>query len=259
MQRLGSGNGFGFLSRDDVSSSHGLSGVVDQDASNGWFLPSNSAQWSAMLSGTGIANPSLLWLLQEASGNAADSIGSIGGAVSSGAVYRASMTGMTRRGVEIPASSNKVILGTAPTDLGANSFAFLCVMQVVAAPAATRNVIHICAVGRYFVQVNSAGHLIATSDGGGPATGSATVTGGARLVLVVANRATSTLKVYTDQETLTPSWYAGSTGETAFRLGTTSSTADVVYGYLAAWFGNGAAFSAANAATILSLVRTGSA
>lgn len=237
-------------------SSDPFNGLVDRDAAKGWYLPSTGGQWTAMLSGTGLANPSLLWPMQESSGNTVDAIGAFTGNVTVGCLYQAAITGMSRKGIEIPTSSNKSILTTAP-DLGTNSFAVLSVIEVKGTPAGGRSIMLFGSVARYFVQIDATPHLILNSDGGGSATGTAAINTGPRLALLVVNRATSTLKLYTDQETLTATWYAATAGNTDFRLGTTSTTHDVVYGYCAAWFGSGAEMSAANAASILSLVRTG--
>ena len=59
--------------------------AVTQDATSGKYIPQTAAEWTTLLAGSGIPNPSLLWRCQETSGTLADSIGSFTGTIPSGA------------------------------------------------------------------------------------------------------------------------------------------------------------------------------
>src|SRR5262249_36976404 len=70
-----------------------------KDATSDRFVPQSAAEWTSLLSGSGIASPDLLWLCQESSGNLADSIGSYTGTTTGSPTYRNSVTGWSAKSV----------------------------------------------------------------------------------------------------------------------------------------------------------------
>jgi hypothetical protein len=74
---------------------------VTVDSSSGRPVPATSIEWSNLLEGTGLPTPSSLWLMQETSGNVADSIGTRTGTASSGMTYQVSASGWTRKGIQV--------------------------------------------------------------------------------------------------------------------------------------------------------------
>jgi YD repeat-containing protein len=76
---------------------------VTRDATSGWFVPQNASEWTELLTGTGIPNPTNLWLLQETSGSLADSIGtaSLAAHNSGGMSYNNAINGWSRRALEL--------------------------------------------------------------------------------------------------------------------------------------------------------------
>ena len=72
---------------------------VTRDATSGWYVPANATEWTALLAGTGIANPSNLWLSQQASGNLPDSIGSTPLVPFNGPSYQNTVAGWSRKAV----------------------------------------------------------------------------------------------------------------------------------------------------------------
>lgn len=76
--------------------------LVDLDIASGWRVPSTSTQWTNFLNFYGlsaISVPNSLWLMQEASGNLADSIGSLTLTAVTSPLYNQAASGFTRLGV----------------------------------------------------------------------------------------------------------------------------------------------------------------
>jgi hypothetical protein len=105
--------------------------AVDQDATSGKYLPSSSAQWTEMLASVGVANPTNLYLLQEPSGTAADSIGSMTlSVVAAGFTYQQAVTGWTRKSIKTTAGTPAILGNAAYANVNANSYTVLCLARV---------------------------------------------------------------------------------------------------------------------------------
>jgi RHS repeat-associated protein len=76
---------------------------VTRDATSHWFVPQSSTEWTNLLVGTGIPNPTNLWKCQETGGNLADSIGSatLTAHNNGGMSYAQTVSGWTRKAVAL--------------------------------------------------------------------------------------------------------------------------------------------------------------
>lgn len=76
---------------------------IDRDATSNIYYPANSSQWTQFRSAASlsIGNPNSLWLCQEASGNLADSIGSLTLTATGSPAYNQAVAGHTRLGLTV--------------------------------------------------------------------------------------------------------------------------------------------------------------
>lgn len=69
------------VTADETAGPSGGGGIpgVTRDATSGKYCPANATEWTALMTAAGLAtgNPGSTWNMQEASGNLADSIGSV--------------------------------------------------------------------------------------------------------------------------------------------------------------------------------------
>jgi hypothetical protein len=107
--------------------------AVDQDATSGKYLPSSAAQWTEMLSSLGLPNPSNLYLLQEAAGAAADSIGGKNLAGSGTRAYQQAVAGWTRKSIKTTANTAGSLTNATFGNVNANSYTVLVLARVDAA------------------------------------------------------------------------------------------------------------------------------
>jgi RHS repeat-associated protein len=77
---------------------------VTRDATSQWFVPQSSTEWTNLLVGTGIPNPTNLWKVQETSGNLTDSIGTAtltASGLTSCRAYAQTVAGWSRKAVTL--------------------------------------------------------------------------------------------------------------------------------------------------------------
>jgi hypothetical protein len=89
------------LQADPLRAANTSMAGVAQDATSGKFLPANTTQWNTTMAAAGLSsgNPSALHLLQEASGNPADAIGSITLTASGTLAYQQAASGWSTKGI----------------------------------------------------------------------------------------------------------------------------------------------------------------
>lgn len=104
--------------------------AVDQDAASSKYLPSSSAQWSEQLTGSGIANPANLYLLQEASGNATDAIGGKTLTASGTLTYQQAVSGWTRKAIVTTRGTAGKLVNNTFANVNASSFTLMLVALV---------------------------------------------------------------------------------------------------------------------------------
>lgn len=118
-----------------------LSGIdaLAGDGAAGAFAPASAAEFAAL----GIAAPSNLWQCQEASGNLADSIGSLTLTANATPTYQQSITGWARKALgfnETAAQRFQVTAGSGP-NVATQSVAWLCYFLLSGTPGAQRRIL----------------------------------------------------------------------------------------------------------------------
>jgi RHS repeat-associated protein len=117
---------------------------VTQDATSNWYVPANSTEWTNLLSGTGISNPSQLWLMQESSGNLSDSIGTATLTATGTVSYQQSVTGWSRKAVAPQAGGTNYFVDWNDSHLcqpgNSGGCTLLALVAITSTPTADRDV-----------------------------------------------------------------------------------------------------------------------
>lgn len=214
---------------------------VSKDATSLIYVPAASAEWAAL----GLNAPADLWLTQEASGNLADSIGSVTLTANAAPSYSNAITGWTRVGVGFTeGTANQRITaasGTGPSP-ATTSIAFLMYAKITTAAAgAARGIIGLGS--NLAVQQQSGFQKIRIACVGVNTNGTANYAdGNVHPFLFVYDRTNTKVVVYTDLETFTGTYAAGALdGNKGYGAGgsiTTPTGMNVLFG---------AAYTGANA------------
>lgn len=185
---------------------------VTRDATSGIYCPANAAEWSTVMAAAGISSggPSLLYLLQEASSNVADSIGAFTGTVTA-ASYQQPVTGWSRKAITGIDGGAGLIdnLSASLPDPSTTSMLMLSYAIVSAAPAAIRNVQSLATTNLATSRVNTTPCAQGVS-GASVVTGTSNPTGAVRPWVLEYDKTNSAVTVYTDQEKLSPTFTAAS-------------------------------------------------
>lgn len=229
------------------------------DGTSGKGVPASSAEWSSFISGNGLTGwsaPSSLHLLQEASGNAADSIGSLTLTAVTSPLYNQAASGWTRTGVGFNEGTNQRFVGTA-ADASTTSCLTLIYIALGAGVDAT-----VRGVFAYGASVSDSGiaALLSTSNrlrlrgvAGLIDTASGSSYGSTAFPVVYRSDHTNSIRrLYTSTEKVSATYGAG-TSATNFGLGALMSgtSADFVAIYMATWFGAAAERSDAEIKSML--------
>lgn len=102
------------VGEDQLAVTASLVGVAI-DAASAKYVPANLTQWQTVMAAAGVGSgaPSSLYLLQEASGNAADSIGALPLTAGGTLAYQQAVPGWMRVGIKTTAGSVGTLLTTA--------------------------------------------------------------------------------------------------------------------------------------------------
>jgi uncharacterized repeat protein (TIGR01451 family) len=225
---------------------------VTLDATSGIYAPANAGEWTSLLSFAGVpaGNPSLVWNLQEASGNVADSIGSFTGTVTGAPTYEAAVTGWSRKAIHFSeALASGQIANTAVPNLNANSFLVIAYAEITATPSAVRYVIRLGTTVSSDMRVNTTPRIVVTS-AGNVSTGTQNPTGAVRPFVLRGNRTGTEQDGYTDQEKLSPAFGATLNGQ-SIATPPSGSSPPMKLLYVAAFYGANAERSDADVKSIL--------
>lgn len=229
----------------------GIAGVT-RDALNGNYYPANATEWNNLLAaaGDGAGGPGSAWLMQQAAGNAADTIGSVTLTASGTAMlYEQGVPGAARkciRGIDGTANQKFVNSTTAPNP-SLTSTMLVMFLDIPSTPAAVRDVAFFASNSD--LRYNSSGKLRVV--GSVNTDGAATPGASQRWVVLQNNITAGSLKVFTDQEVITGSWVLP-TSLTMIALGGQSAPAGAVgYAYAAEFSGAAAERSQAQIKTLL--------
>lgn len=212
------------------------------DGTSGKGVPATAGEWNSVLAAAGVATggPSALWLLQEASGNPADSVGSFPLTASAGWTYRAAVTGWSRKGLSCLDGGTATLITTdaALPDISTNS---QLIFGYISMPAAAPGVVRVlCASGTTMLahRINTTPRNICV--GTGSTTGTVDPTNAVRPAVLKLDRSSNTGVLYTDQEKLSVANVTTMTGKRAGYGGLGANTPAMIVAY-GALFVNGAA------------------
>src|SRR5206468_3997244 len=117
------------------TTSYDYASSVTKDATSMWYVPANSTEWTNLLSGTGFANPDDSWLMQESSGNLADSIGTRTLTATGTISYQVAATGWTRKGIKVADKSTSAYASTTIPNVNTTSGTLLQIFSLNTNPA----------------------------------------------------------------------------------------------------------------------------
>ena len=225
---------------------------VPTDGPGQIYVPADATDWTEL----GLATPSFMWPLQEASGNLAPTIGNALGALAPNAspLYQQTVTGWTRKGVATVDNTAGQRFGNINSvlDLAAGQSMAYLVYASVAAGAATRNFLGRLTNGN---RVLSTG-LIGTYHNGVSAssTGSVHADGAVHPFLWYRNATADTSGTFTDMRHTPGTHDESAIASTLWALGAISTNAPPTAQYLwaAMWIG-ASAESIASKATLTTL------
>ena len=233
--------------------------TVTRDAVSGWVIPQSAAEWTSLLTGTGLSNPAHLWLCQEASGTLADTIGSATLTLFGAGSYQQAVTGWSTTAVRLN-GVNDSFYATSILDLSANSAILFGFIKINAAPASPGQLFGIgnSSGGQQRRALVSAAPVYEVGGDGGQATGAGASDprGSVRPVCLRINRAAGYIKLTTDQETVTAAYTApaGSGAEIDIGNNAIGTYIDASFLYLALWSGSAAEMADSDIAMILDLM-----
>lgn len=225
--------------------------------SSGFYFPANAAEWTALMAFAGLATgiPTSTWNMQEASGNLADSIGTVTLTQSgTGHLYQQSFPGFGRKGVmtiEAMANQKWINSTTAPNASTTSTLWLVWAGLPAGAPAAVRDLVSNQATLdlRY-----SAAQKIVGVNG---ATSTSTITYNAHHIIMVKHDITnSTFVVYTDFEKLVGTYAAVASAPNYIVGGQTAPPGAVWYPYGALFSGTAAELTDAQVKTLMQTITT---
>ncbi len=180
--------------------------TVTRDATSLRYIPQSGAEWTALLAGTGIPNPTVLHLCQEATGDLVDALGT--GqilAVAGSPSYQQSVSGWATKAVLCTDGSTSIFKNTAWPNASSLVFAY---MSFPASTGGTeRSVLTLGASYNAQVaielKISSNPTIPALATHGDVLTNGASSSAGVHPVLLQANKTAGSAVVQTDLETIT--------------------------------------------------------
>jgi len=232
--------------------------LVTSDATSSVFIPQSSSEWTTFNALNGWANPAHLYLLQESSGNAADSIGSATLTASATApLYHQAVTGWSTLAVGFTDNTlNQRFLNTSGmVDISTTSMLALGYCAFAATQTSALNSIFTFGTTSNFCRtsLNTTPRFRVDSVGNGQ-VGTGTVGTGVHAFVLKCDRTNTTVTNYTLVDKLTPTFASGMTGN-QFALGAYSNGSQRTCGfnclYLAIWTGSNAEKSDADVKNLI--------
>ncbi len=219
--------------------------TITKDATKGWALPASAAEWTELLSGTGIANPDHAWPCQIASGDLSDVIGSLALTARTTPIYSKSATGWTSTGVGFTDASNDGFIaasGTGP-DPSTTSQTWVMVVSIETEATLSRNIfgMNAGASGISMLWAPSAGtNRLRVSAFGSSTIGTADHSAGSYVFTLRYDRAVSATKATSDIETITGTYSASAADGDKGPGATSNNDGGLTILYVALWEGSNA-------------------
>lgn len=236
--------------------------AVTRDATSGRYVPASATEWTALLAGSGIANPTHLWLMQESADPFADTIGSAALARNTGSPsFAQTVSGWTRKALVLADGGNASFKAIGPAG-GGSALVFAYVGFPATVGAVPRSVL---TFGNTFgtqvaMNVASSGpmHVDIDDHGSSAVTGTHDMSSAVHPVLLQANKTGLVDFLLTDLETITHAMTAGNTVDDVFLVGGDDLiswfSGGASYLYIALWYGATAELSGTQLATLKSLL-----
>lgn len=179
---------------------------VTRDSGNLNYFPANAAEAAIFLAAVGVTSggPSSIWNLQEASGNPADSIGTITLTANNITLYQQAISGVSRlciRGVDGTANSN-LRNATTAANPSTTSCLLIAFVDVAAAPAVQRDMLALATNSDLRYNTNGKLRLVA----GASADLVNVIGAGAKWLALRSNLTATTVTVFTPQEKFAGTW-----------------------------------------------------
>jgi len=239
------------VSADPIANSGGAIAGVTFDAGGQKYFPANAAEWTLLMAAAGLAtgNPASVWNMQEASGNAADSIGAITLTPTSISLYQQAVPGYSRfsiRGIDGQAAAMRN-LATAPNP-SLTSTLVMCFVDFNAIPAGVRDISGVAAnaLTQFMITTGKlqlvSGATVQTVNAVGVAV---------RPVLLRINNTATTAALFTDQEKLSTTYVLPTSGNLVTFGRVAGTIASVGYLYGCEFTGAAAELSDAQVKTLL--------
>jgi YD repeat-containing protein len=244
--------GGGWTSRH-VTTFNYTESAVTQDATSKWFVPANATEWTNLLKGSGIANPSSLWLMQQTTGSLADTIGTRTATLTGSATYQVTASGWTRKGVKLADNSTSRFTHSVPT-ASTNSLAYVQVFSLNSVPGGARALNRI-GVTQY-EETEAIGITLQARSGGNVVT-NGWIYGGTVIVVTKLDHSRNEFVMYTDQEMAKPTFVNQAADTTSFLLGNGINASDATLLYAGLFTGTGAEFSDAQAGALIKRIKAG--
>lgn len=230
-----------------------LVATIAKDATSGKYVPGTQGQWGNLLAGAGLSHrvPSFAWGFQDTSGDAAPLFGPATLLAQDTPLYQQTVNGWTRKacGWSDGGSDRFGNFSDIP-NLLTNSFAILGYIYTTGVPAAQREVLGMGSGTASEIRVTTGGVYRIMNAAGATSDGVVAYGGNVRPLLMVYNRALSTLTLYTDSEIVSVAYGDISGGGLWFGGQTTlAPNGGVLYG--AAWTGVPAELTQAEARGVL--------
>lgn len=198
------------VSEDAIAPVNPMAGVM-RDATSLKYVPSSSAEWTITRAAAGISsgNPTSLWLMQEASGNLADSIASNTLAATSLAGYQQAVSGWTRGAISMVDASSAGASNGSIGDVGTYSALLLLLVAVGPTIGGTRDICGLGGGGTYRgAQVTTTPRFKAKpNDGSASPNGTANPGTTVHPLINRVNLTAGSFSIITDQEIIAQSPY----------------------------------------------------
>jgi hypothetical protein len=230
-------------------SSGGAAATVD--ATSGRYMPASSAEWTALLAGTGLSNPTSVYIPSGASGNLTDVIGGKTFVANGVPSYQQAVTGWSSVGVKPRLATTTDYFVATDVNPSTTSVAQLVYLSPNNDPASAHSLMLFGSATAMEARLTT-GRLFQAVLGASIVSGVVAATLGSVVPgVLVFNRAASTFKLYTPVEIIV-GVYASPSSATDHYVGAGYlGSDDTTILYIARWTSTGAELSDANARTLL--------
>ena len=226
------------------------------DAASKIGVPATAQQWRDVMTAAGLqpVAPTNLWLMQEASGALADTVGTIPLVPINNVSYNNAVPGWTRRALgTIDAAGDQGFRSNGTGNLDGTSYALLLYVSVPVIPSSPRSLAGVGFAADHRYAAVGAQMFSARGSVGSPGVGVAPPGSDVHPLLIEVNMsANPQYAIYTDKEKITAPYMAPQGLGNLVMIGAAGfGSADARYLYAAMWKGTSAQFTDADAKALL--------